>query len=305
MECRALGRYALSSSVVAAFLIGCGGNGFGLVPRMTNSESAATKHGHTFYYVDKAQTFKVPNGVTSITVVARGAAGGGTKGGHGGRVFAVVPVQSSEKLYVFVGGAGALRAGGFNGGAKGGDEGANCSGYGGGGATDLRASGNTLADRIVVSGGGGGDGGTCYYGGGAGGKGGGPTGGNGTVGGNGSEYYGGGAGSGGTQSAGGSGGSSGTGSLGYGKPGKHGSSGTGGRGGAGKRAGAGGAGGGGGYYGGGGGGAGGYGTSELGGGGGGGGGSSYVEPSATRSKMWQGWQSANSNGLLVITWQQP
>ena len=51
--------------------------------------------------------------------------------------------------------------------------------------------------------------------------------------------------------------------------------------------GGGGAGGGGGYY----------------GGGGGGGGSSYVEPSAIKSRVWPGWKDATGDGLIVIDWQ--
>ena len=302
MEPRDFRRRLLTAGAVSAFLAGCSSNTNGGVVPIANDPEHAAAHERTFFYVDKEQTFKVPASVTSVTVVARGAAGGG--GVRGGRVFAVVPVTPREKLYVFVGGEGALLAGGFNGGAGAGNEGRNCSGYGGGGATDVREAGRTLANRIIIAGGGGGTGGTCYLNGGAGGKGGGKTGGSGSVGGDGSQYYGGGGGTGGTQSTGGSGGSSGEGSLGYGDPGDAGVLGLGGAGGAGNYGGGGGGGGGGGYYGGGGGGAGGYGTSELGGGGGGGGGSSYVEPSATKYQIWQGWKNATSNGLVVISWDR-
>jgi hypothetical protein len=297
-------RYAVSVSAIVTLLAGCAGASDVTAPLAEGASRAAAPHQRTFYYVDKLQRFKVPAGVSSITVVARGAAGGAAASqARGGRVFAVVPVRPKETLYVYVGGAGIGSIGGFNGGASGGNEGVHCSGYGGGGATDIREGGRALADRIIVSGGAGGSGGNCYLGGGAGGKGGGKTGGAGAVGGDGSQYYGGGGGGGGTQSAGGNGGGSGTGSLGYGDPGADGSLAVGGAGGAGQYGGGGGGGGGGGYYGGGGGGAGGVGTSdELGGGGGGGGGSSYVEPSATRSRMWQGWWRASSNGLVVISW---
>jgi hypothetical protein len=240
METQGFGRRTLSIGAAAAMLTGCSGNAGSIVAPSAAGVENALAHSKTFHYVDKEQSFKVPAGVTSLTVVALGAEGGAAESGggaHGGRVFAVVPVRPGEKLYVFVGGGGAKQ-----------------------------------------------------------------TGGSGSVGGNGSEYYGGGGGTGGTQSAGGSGGASGEGSLGYGYPGDAGSSGTGGDGGAGSYGGGGGGGGGSGYYGGGGGGSGGAGTSEIGGGGGGGGGSSYVEPSATRYRMWQGWKGPTANGLLVLNW---
>ncbi|MGA8099734.1 MAG: hypothetical protein WB810_13855 [Candidatus Cybelea sp.] len=91
----------------------------GLTP--TNRISPAVlSHHRTFLYTGAEQNFKVPNGVTRVTVVARGAAGGGYPGSRGGRVFAVIPVTSGERLAIFVGGAGSWPRGGFDGGAKGG-----------------------------------------------------------------------------------------------------------------------------------------------------------------------------------------
>ncbi|HVR46090.1 MAG TPA: hypothetical protein VMT95_05585 [Candidatus Binatia bacterium] len=300
MEFRSFARCALGVAV-ATLAAGCGKSA-GTVPALLGNDHPAVTQSHTFHFIDKVQNFKVPQGVTSITVVARGAAGGGSADvARGGRVYAIVPVKAGELLYVYVGGMGAARTAGFNGGAIGGDEG-TLSGFGGGGASDVRERGRRLVDRIIISGGGGGvGGGLKNFPGGVGGKGGGMSGGTGGVGGDGSQYYGGGGGGGGTQQEGGSGGGSGSGSLGNGDPGAAGSLAVGGAGGAGSYGGSGG-GGGGGYYGGGGGGAGGVGTSAIGGGGGGGGGSSYVESRATKVVMWQGWKNATTNGLVVISW---
>lgn len=257
----------------------------------------------TFHYTGKEQTFTVPAGVTQLTVVAHGGEGAGNAyygstdfPGLPGRVLAVIPVQSKEKLYVFVGGSGAH--GGFNGGAPGGSD-SKYKGNAGGGASDVRIGSDTLADRVIVAAGGGGAGqaiddyGTAY-----GGKGGGLTGANG---GQGDKGYNGGGGGGGTQVAGGAGGLGGVYSYSDGYSGGSGALGLGGKGavGAGN-----GGGGGGGYYGGGGGGG---GTSPFYSqpyadqGGGGGGGSSYVESSAIKSHMWTGWKT-KGDGLVVISW---
>jgi hypothetical protein len=296
MEFRCFSRCAFG--IASAALIASCSNSADTVPASLANDRDAVTQSKTFHFIDKQQTFKVPSGVTSVTVVARGAAGGGSAtGARGGRVYAVVPVKAGELLYVYVGGEGALHAPGFNGGGSGGVQG-QLSGYGGGGASDVREAGRKLIDRIIVSGGGGGAGGGEHdYPGGAGGKGGGTTGGAGAAGGNGSQGYGGGGGGGGTQHAGGSGGSSGEGSLGSGGPGAAGTLAVGGAGGGGSYSG-----GFGGYYGGGGGGAGGVGISAIGGGGGGGGGSSYAEPRATKVVMWQGWKNSTTNGLVVISW---
>jgi hypothetical protein len=300
MKHQNLVRFALSTGVVAAFLAGCGGGAGSSVTPLAAPEAGA-RHVRTFHYVDKGQPFNVPVAVTSIKVIARGASGGGQSQARGGRVFAIVPVYPGEKLYVYVGGAASKTTGGFNGGADGGSDYGD-SGSGGGGASDVRAGGKKLSDRIVVAGGAGGDGGFGYYQNGLGGKGGGLVGGAGGNAGSGDDNDGG---AGGTQSAGGAGGSNGYGS-GDGA-GANGALGAGGAGGTESRpydyCGGGGGGAGGGYYGGGGGGCGDYYNGYYtGGGGGGGGGSSYVEPNATRFKMWQGWKNAMGNGLVVISW---
>jgi hypothetical protein len=286
----------------------------------SSAAPAAYSHHLTFRYVGKPQTFKVPSKITELHVVAIGGRGAGPTASYGGRVSADIPVKSGESLTIRVGGNAAGTAGGYNGGGKGGYYGyANnkVNGYGGGGASDIRQSGDSLDNRILVTGGGGGQGGLDDVGGssdhGLGGKGGRLTGGTGDAG-----YpvvespncsgYPSCGGKGGSQQAGGRGGLGGVGpcaesrgfrgSLSLGGPGAKmhtsGSYACGGLGG----------GGGGGYYGGGGGGQG-AGSDTIsksaGGGGGGGGGSSYVEPSGTNVYFWQGWRQ-NDYGLVVISW---
>ncbi len=312
---RLLSRYALASSVATALFAGCSGshavNG---MPSAPNDRRDSLPDHKTFGYTGSEQSFKVPNGVTQLTIVARGAEGGGAsgsnsyqryfEGGRGGRVYAEIPVKSAETLYVYVGGYGGSpsnsRAGGFNGGANGGTSGSYIVAFGGGGASDVREGGDKLKDRILVAAGGGGQGaGWSSYFTGWGGKGGGLLGGSG-----GSDY--GNGGDGGSQTAGGAGG---IGVGQYGTPGANGSLGLGGQGGNGggstKVGGGAGGGGGGGYYGGGGGG-GVESEGSIGPGGGGGGGSSYIEPGAIKGRMWSGWkkdwEKLHGNGLVVFSW---
>jgi hypothetical protein len=308
-----MNRRAISVGVAAALLSACGGSAGGSSVPVVSARSDALPHQHTFHYAGHRQLFVVPALVSQITVVARGAGGAGgvgASGGRGGRVSAVIPVTQGERLYVYVGGGGSGPDGGFNGGALGG-EGyycpSGCSGFGGGGASDIRAKGTALNDRILVVGGGGGEGGIFYVSGGAGGLGGGSTGGSGGAGyGSGCGGFGG---AGGTQRSGGEGGRGGLCYGGSGNPGRNGALGAGGAGGHGHhgsmRAGAGGGGGGGGYYGGGGGGAGGAGSPSGGNadtGGGGGGGSTFVERSAKHVTSYRGWFKATGDGLVVFSW---
>jgi hypothetical protein len=311
MKSLSLSRFALAASFFA--MAGCGGgNSVGSVPQapqMPVTYDTLPYH-KTFNYTGTRQSFIVPHGVKRITIVARGGMGGGpasTGGGRSGRVFAIIPVTSGEQLYVFVGGAAKGQAGGFNGGGNGGSRGdcGDCTGYGGGGASDVRRGGYKMGDRILVAGGGGGNGanGDEYYDvGGSGGKGGGSTAGAGHSGsGDGTP---GGGGGGGTQYDGGKGGAGGTGSG----SGISGSLGVGGDGGSGASSygGSGGGGAGGGYYGGGGGGAGSgsYTSSdEYESGGGGGGGSSWIKPGFIEFRGWQGWKSKEPTGLVVFSWK--
>jgi hypothetical protein len=281
------------------------------------------RHEVTFVYTGSRQSFTVPAGVTSITVVAtgggtptgsKGPSGPSYTGANGGLVKATMPVTPGEALGIYVGGAGAVGidgaggTGGFNGGGAGGKGiyGGSYSdgGCGGGGSSDVRQGGNGVKDRVVVAAGAGGGGiGVGFYGAGGGGAGGGATGVNGGGGYPGSPS--GDGGSGGTQARGGIGGPGGH-RSGYG-PGESGFKGKrfrGGPGGGGTQdSGGGGGGGGGGYYGGGGGGAGSFSTSGVGGGGGGGGGSSYVEASATHVKDVQAG-GTSGNGQIVIYYQK-
>ncbi|MFI6641273.1 hypothetical protein [Streptomyces sp. NPDC050504] len=204
----------------------------------------------TFSYTGGAQSYTVPAGVTAIVVDAFGAQGeegavGGNAGGRGGRAKAQLPVTPGQVLQVNVGSVG-----GWNGGGAGG-AGTRPGAYGGsgGGASDVRADGYGLGDRLLVAGGGGGGGNwfdSSPGGTGAGGAGGGT---NGVAG---ADGNGGSAGGGGGTASGGAGGAAGNGAA-AGAPGTEGAGGAGGAGVSGTT-GAGGGGGGGGWFGGGGGG---------------------------------------------------
>ena len=268
-------------------------------PRASDARNA-TSGSKTFYYTGAEQSFNVPSSVTSINVVADGAAGADERYGRGGRTQATIPVTPDETLYVFVGGQGSIGSGGFNGGGGVPSSG----GYGGGGASDVREGGGTLSDRILVAGAGAGGGAGALGAGGPpawpGGAGGGTAGEKGRHG----TPKAGGGGGGGNQRQGGAGGAGGD-TGGYsGSSGAFGAGGTGGlNGGYSSRSRGNGGGGGGGYYGGGGGGGGG---GESCGpafpGGGGGGGSSYVESSASGVKMYQGWKHDIGDGQVVFSW---
>ncbi len=220
----------------------------------------------TFNYTGSVQTWTVPPCVTSITITAAGADGGGAAGGNGAVLSGTLAVTPGQVFQINVGGSGGTGAGsgGYNGGGNG--EGANSAANqsgGGGGATSMSVSPFGLANRIIVAAGGGGfGGGTTDAAGGAGGCATGTTG---------VASFGGG-GTGGTQSAGGTGGTP------WGN-GNNGSSGSLGVGAAGATDGcynyAPGGGGGGGYYGGGSGGADCWASGPIGGGGGGGGSSLF------------------------------
>ncbi|MGB6950695.1 MAG: glycine-rich protein, partial [Candidatus Cybelea sp.] len=157
-----LSHYTLSISGAAALLTGCGGL---QVPTAARAASAATpsfRHDRFFSYTGGKQSFKVPAGVTHLTITAYGANGawGGagysgyaSSGGIGGTVTATIPVTPGERLAVFVGGNGGHD--GFNGGGALLRSRCDCNGQGGG-ASDVRQGGDLPADRVVVAGGGGG-----------------------------------------------------------------------------------------------------------------------------------------------------
>jgi hypothetical protein len=220
-----------------------------------------------FSYTGGEQSYTVPAGVSSLSITAVGAPGGGPQSGglaagRGARVSGIVNVAPGQVLYVEVGGSGGSPAGGFNGG---GDSGTRngISVSGGGGGSDVRtlpmsAGVISLNSRLIVAAGGGGSGYPAAPGGDAGAAGGSAP----------NSSVGGGAG---TQTAGGAGGCDAL-QVGCGMEGSLGVGGTGGSSGDGAQARE-GAGGGGGLYGGGGG-----GGVQDGAVGGGGGGSSLVSP---------------------------
>ncbi|MER5863413.1 glycine-rich protein [Kitasatospora sp. NPDC002040] len=161
----------------------------------------------TFGFTGGSQYWTVPSYVTSATVTAVGAYGGGAagagQGAPGGRQDAALTgLTAGQRLQVNVGGTAQDGAGGWNGGARG------SAAQGGGGASDVRVAGGqgqyALDGRVLVAGGGGGSG---TYAGGAGG---------GSAGGAGVGNLLSGSGGGATQTAGGSGPGGGAGSFGQG-----------------------------------------------------------------------------------------
>jgi subtilisin-like proprotein convertase family protein len=237
-----------------------------------------------FAFTGGEQQFVVPQGVFSVHIAAFGAEGGAASNnvafcagapdlpGLGGHAEGDLAVSPGDVLSVFVGGAGgAGDAPGFNGGGGSCPDATTCGS--GGGASDVRAGGNGLANRVIVAGAGGGAEYSCGANGG--GAGGGLEGGNGLGGDTPTSD-----GLGGTQLAGGAGG---PGAPGVGQNGALG------QGGAAEADSIHGGGGGGGYYGGGGGGTDGH----------GGGGSSYVG-GVSNGVTNSGVQSGN--GVVTITW---
>ena len=123
----------------------------------------------TFGPTGAEDTFTVPDGVSSIHVVAAGAPGAvgarGRSAGRGAEVSGDLTVTPGQTLYVEVGGAptgggdcleDVACIGGFNGG------GSSRSGGGGGGASDVREQARdqsgSLSSRLIVAAGGGGSG---------------------------------------------------------------------------------------------------------------------------------------------------
>jgi len=102
------------------------------------------------------------------------------QGGAGGYAVGEFSLTITTTFSIYVGGQN-----GYNGGGIGGNTGCpTCLGGNGGGASDIRISGNNFSDRVIVAGGGGGAGGNRVGGQGRG-----------TGGGGGGGYYGGGGGS--------------------------------------------------------------------------------------------------------------
>jgi hypothetical protein len=135
---------------------------FGTVLAPTAADAAQVT---TFNFTGGEQTYTVPSGLTSLAIVATGAAGGGPSsgltGGRGAVVSAMVPVTPGEILYIEVGGVGGQPAGGFNGGGVGGtNTDVGLSVFGGGGASDVRlissSADGSLDSRVLGAAGGGG-----------------------------------------------------------------------------------------------------------------------------------------------------
>ena len=180
----------LRVSVIAACVLGAAvvaagssratpaaGCGFDSVTGQTSCSFAST---------GAEQTFLIPEGVTRVHVVARGAAGAASAiaaGGRGAVVSGELNVDSGATLYIEVGGAPTTSSlcrsafvlgdqpcvGGFNGGGSSvADSSPPFFGGGGGGASDVRtvasASAGSLASRVVVAAGGGGGAGNPYIG---------------------------------------------------------------------------------------------------------------------------------------------
>lgn len=132
--------------------------------------SAGTSCTITFAYTGDFYQWSAPVSGT-FTLELWGAQGGNaenatpnlTIGGKGGYAKGDLTVTSGQALYIYVGGQGTSSgtslsnqlSGGYNGGAVGynGDN-VNYRGAGGGGATDIRTGGSTLANRVIVAGGG-------------------------------------------------------------------------------------------------------------------------------------------------------
>lgn len=73
---RSVSRYALSLSAASALLVACGGSQPPVSARgASNERGDALPYHKTFHFTGKTQSFVVPDGVTSIDIVARGAAG--------------------------------------------------------------------------------------------------------------------------------------------------------------------------------------------------------------------------------------
>eukprot|EP01032_Pedospumella_encystans_P020961 gene20961-23797_t len=124
-------------------------------PHHSQVEILATQYTYTGAY----QAITVPAGAITMVATLYGAAGGVSvsAGGKGAMIAANIPVIAGQTYYLWIGGAASGIVAGWNGG------GAGYGSYsgGGGGGTDLRTSGNSLNDRILVAGGGGGASSNC------------------------------------------------------------------------------------------------------------------------------------------------
>ena len=148
-----------------------------VVVATVGAAAPAVAQATVFSHTGGEQTYAVPPGVSSLSIIAVGAPGGGPQtcclqAGRGAVVSGIVNVAPGQVLYVEVGGIGGYPAGGFNGGGDSGTlPGLNV--YGGGGASDVRtlpmgAGPISLPSRLIVAAGGGGSGSPAAAGGDAG-----------------------------------------------------------------------------------------------------------------------------------------
>jgi len=152
---------ATAGQVCVSYTVGCATS----APACVDVSAVTPQPGQTsFSFTGSAQTFTVPACVTSLTVEAWGAQGGGSQcspppaqddGGKGGYAIGTVSVTPGESLQINVGGKGLVAAGDNTPGGWGGGGPAGLYGGSGGGASDLRR-GTALGDRLIVAGGGGG-----------------------------------------------------------------------------------------------------------------------------------------------------
>ncbi|CAN7389906.1 beta strand repeat-containing protein [Acidovorax sp. LjRoot194] len=116
-----------------------------------NPTSPLTVRPGATFAIPGAATWTVPSGVTRVRIVATGGGGASSRshgsntspGGHGGRVTAVLTVNSGDTFALIVGGGGQASTYSNN----------SYGGGGGGGASSFRAG---TADQIIAGGGGGG-----------------------------------------------------------------------------------------------------------------------------------------------------
>lgn len=110
----------------------------------------------TFSYTGSVQTYSIVSCISTATLEVWGAQGGAnwvSNDNYGGYASAVFSLSAGDVLSIYVGQQPSGITGGFNGGGNG-----ESVGQGGGGGTDFRLNGITLANRIIVAGGGGGAG---------------------------------------------------------------------------------------------------------------------------------------------------
>lgn len=109
-------------------------------------------------YTGTPQNWVVPACVTSITVNAYGADGGGTYGGNGAMASGTFSVTPGQTIQVIVGGSGGCPGAGYNGGGSGQNANNSANGScGGGGASQINIGGTPV---LIAAGGGGMGGGT-------------------------------------------------------------------------------------------------------------------------------------------------